>query len=322
MDNIRRVATFVLLLCMATAAQAQFGWQWISSQPMDGVSQLWMRRTYTNLPYTDRATITLASNGMARLYVNGRYVNPAPVAPQCFYAHNSRIMQTFDVSPYIVRTDTLDIALWCASANGEPCAAALRLDAHDKESGVGFTATTDTTWMCRPATVQTDSSGYEWTDGTQWHSTWSYNETDWARWTPAIALKEKSDNPKTGNPKTGKHPKGACLPLCLTVKAITEASPIETSKRNVTYAFPHAFMGFVRVTIRDARPGETIFINGMRYICNGTIDEQAIGRFVMLPWRSVTITGDRRFKPEQVQNVEALEMEAAPQPKDFRHLEE
>ena len=77
---------------MATAAQAQFGWQWISSQPMDGVSQLWMRRTYTNLPYTDRATITLASNGMARLYVNGRYVNPDPVAPQCFYAHNSRIM--------------------------------------------------------------------------------------------------------------------------------------------------------------------------------------------------------------------------------------
>lgn len=278
---------------------------------MDGVSQLWMRRTYTNLPYTDRATITLASNGMARLYVNGRFVNPNPVAPQCFYAPNSQIMQTFDVSPYIVRTDTLDIALWCASANGEPCAAALRLDAHDQESGIGFTATTDTTWMCRPATVQTDSSGYEWTDGTQWHSTWSYNETDWARWTPAIALKEKSDNQK-----------GACLPFCLTVKAVTEATPIETGKRSVTYAFPHAFMGFVRVTIRDARPGETIFINGMRYICNGTIDEQAIGRFVMLPWRSVTITGDRRFKPEQVQNVEALEMEAAPQPKDFRHWEE
>ena len=60
----------------------------------------------------------------------------------------------------------------------------------------------------------------------------------------------------------------------------------------------------------------------MRYICNGTIDEQAIGRFAMLPWRSVTITGDRRFKPEQVQNVEGLEMEAAPQPKDFRHWEE
>lgn len=296
---------------MATAAQAQFGWQWISCQPMDGVSQLWMRRTYTNLPYTDRATITLASNGMARLYVNGRFVNPDPVAPQCFYAPNSHIMQTFDVSPYIVRTDTLDIALWCASANGEPCAAALRLDAHDQESSMGFTATTDTTWMCRPATVQTDSSGYEWTDGTQWHSTCSYNETDWARWTPAIVLKEKSDNQK-----------GACLPLCLTVKAITEAAPIETSKRSVTYAFPHAFMGFVRVTIRDARPGETIFINGMRYICNGTIDEQAIGRFVMLPWRSVTITGDRRFKPEQVQNVEALEMEAAPQPKDFRHWKE
>lgn len=321
MDNIRRVATFVLLLCMATAAQAQFGWQWISSQPMDGVSQLWMRRTYTNLPYTDRATITLASNGMARLYVNGRYVNPDPVAPQCFYAHNSRIMQTFDVSPYIVRTDTLDIALWCASANGEPCAAALRLDAHDKESGVGFTATTDTTWMCRPATVQTDSSGYEWTDGTQWHSTWSYNETDWARWTPAIALKEKSEHPKTEQ-ENKEYPKGACRPLCLTVKAVTEASPTETDKRSVTYAFPHAFMGFVRVTIRDARPGETIFINGMRYICNGTIDEQAIGRFAMLPWRSVTITGDHRFKPEQVQNVEGLEMEAAPQPKVFHHWEE
>ena len=54
----------------------------------------------------------------------------------------------------------------------------------------------------------------------------------------------------------------------------------------------------------------------------GTNDEQAIGRFAMLPWRSVTITGDRRFKPEQVQNVEGLEMEAAPQPKDFRHWEE
>ena len=180
MNNIKRVAIFVWLVCMATAAQAQFGWQWISSQPMDSVSQLWMRRTYTDVPYTDHATITIASNGMTRLYVNGRYINPHPITPQTFY-DNSLITQKYDVSAFIVRTDTLNIALWCASTNSKPCAAALRLDAYAEEDGTGYTITTDTTWMCRPATVQTADTGAEWTDGQQWHSTWSYKETDWAR---------------------------------------------------------------------------------------------------------------------------------------------
>ena len=109
----------------------------------------------------------------------------------------------------------------------------------------------------------------------------------------------------------------ACEPPCLAVKAINTPITVNNDKRSANYCFDHPFVGVVRVTLRDTKPGETIFINGMRYVCNGTIDEQVMGRFVMQPWLSVTISGDRYFRNNHVQNVEGIELEAMPQPTHF-----
>ena len=80
----------------------------------------------------------------------------------------------------------------------------------------------------------------------------------------------------------------------------------DRSDHSVTYDFSPGFYGFVRVTLRGCRRGEHIYINGMEYICSGEMDEQAYCRFSAIYMRRVTITGDRHFNPEQVQEVEAV----------------
>ena len=331
MYKIRRTTTIILLLCIATAAQAQFGWQWISGQPSDGVTQWWMRRTYTNVPYTDRATITVATNGYVRLYVNGRQTDASPLMPPRTPGDTSVKMLAYDVSPYIVRTDSLQLALWCATAYGGPCAAALRLDASNTESGSGFSVTTDSTWLCRPAAIQTACTGAEWADATQWQPAWSYGDTDWARWAPAHVLPEApypacttaaANTPAVANTHaiantpatTAPHNSSLNSTYAPQTRVACTSVPKSTVQEggSVVCSFDHAFIGFIRITLRDAVPGETIYANGMRYVCNGEMDEQLAGRFAALPWRTVIISGDRRFKPEQIQSVEGLEVEAAP----------
>lgn len=305
MYTTRKTAMLIVMLCTAAAAVAQTGWQWITCQPMPGVSQLWLRRTYTRLPAVQRATATLATNGYARLYVNGRLADATPLVPWRAVGDSSCKVLSYDVSAYVMRTDTLNLALWCASPGGVPCSVALRLDAVSCDGTSGFTASTDTTWLCRPACVQTGGSGTECTDGRQWHSTWSYGDTDWVRWTPA---REAQPSSSSGHSSLSS-PHSQVLSAPLAVAAISRPVAAHVEGNTVTYDFDHAFMGFVRLTLRDAKVGERIDVGGMGYVCSGDMDEQVQGRFVMLPWRKLTVSGDRRFSMAQIQDVEGIEVE-------------
>ena len=300
----RKTTMLIVMLCTAAAVAAQTGWQWITCQPMPGVSQLWLRRTYTRLPAVQKATATLATGGYARLYVNGRLADATPLVPSRAVGDSSCKVLSYDVSAYMVRTDTLNIALWCASPWGTPCSVALRLDAVSCDGTSGFTASTDTTWLCRPACVQTGSGGTERADGRQWHSTWCYGDTDWARWTPACAL------PSASLPQSASCcPSSQSQSVPLAVAAISRPVSWHAEGNTVTYDFGHAFMGFVRLTLRDAKAGERIDVGGMGYVCSGDMDEQVQGRFAVLPWRKLTVSGDRRFDLAQIQDVEGIEVE-------------
>ena len=62
----------------------------------------------------------------------------------------------------------------------------------------------------------------------------------------------------------------------------------------------------IRVTLRGCRRGERIRIGNLQYICTGEMDEQAFTRFSPTDQNTVTISGDRHFCCEQVQEVESI----------------
>lgn len=62
----------------------------------------------------------------------------------------------------------------------------------------------------------------------------------------------------------------------------------------------------IRVTLRGCRRGERIRIGNLQYVCTGEMDEQAFTRFSPIDQNTVTISGDRHFCCEQVQEVESI----------------
>lgn len=62
----------------------------------------------------------------------------------------------------------------------------------------------------------------------------------------------------------------------------------------------------IRVTLRGCRRGERIRIGNLQYVCTGKMDEQAFTRFSPTDQNTVTISGDRHFCCEQVQEVESI----------------
>ena len=62
----------------------------------------------------------------------------------------------------------------------------------------------------------------------------------------------------------------------------------------------------IRVTLRGCRRGERIRIGNLQYVCTGEMDEQAFTRFSPTDQTTVTISGDRHFCCEQVQEVESI----------------
>lgn len=62
----------------------------------------------------------------------------------------------------------------------------------------------------------------------------------------------------------------------------------------------------IRVTLRGCRLGEHIRIGNLQYVCTGEMDEQAFTRFSPTDQNTITISGDRHFCCEQVQEVESI----------------
>ena len=74
----------------------------------------------------------------------------------------------------------------------------------------------------------------------------------------------------------------------------------------IVYDFGNGFVGWVRVTFRDAVRGTHVWIGNNEYICNGTTDEQAYPKFTLTGNRKVIVHGDSNFRPEHIVNIEAI----------------
>ena len=336
----------ILILFIASAATAaastatagDFDCRWLSHPTPDDTSHVWFSRTIvTSEKDMPRAAyIRVATTGRFVLYVNGRNVSTALFTPDRQKGDTAVAAIAYDVQRFL-RTDTNTIALlYCPSMRTHRqvsvCFYGIAADSsHFAVSGTdrpSFALNGNAGWLCRHAdTWQTHDGGeamnrnlypYRWTDANQPLALWqAVEETSTSQplnTTPPQPLTTTTPhhlttiNPLSSEDICGYNPL-RINPLVDNAARISRIyTPLLTEQSGDTltvHLVPNR-RHLIRVTLRGCRRGERIRIGNLQYVCTGEMDEQAFTRFSPTDQNTVTISGDRHFCCEQVQEVESI----------------
>ncbi len=322
---MHHLISLLLLLLTATATHAQqFGTDWMTSPSPSDSSCLWFRRTFVVEEATERpvrASVCVATASRFILYVNGRNVSTALYSNTARHADAPSAI-TYDVTRFL-RPDSNTVAVLACPATRQ--AKSIHTTTSPRISICFFGATTASHpfayssadgWLCHAASTSI-TAGNELMDGRADALPPAYGDMVTAQWQPVAITVPASPQHITATPSPlisaeslfGYNPLGYNL---LTdnsayVHATIHPRYFDTDGNTVSYDFAPGFYGMLRVTLRGCRRGERIQIGDrLSYICSGDIDEQAYCRFSPQYARKITISGDRWFRPEQVQEVEVL----------------
>lgn len=292
------IALCLSLHCLCGAA-ATFGLSWIAHPEPDDTSQVWFRHTYVMPERPQRTCITVATTGYAELFVNGRNVTSDIVSPSRIEPSCHPVATTYDVSRYM-RADTNVVALWYSPALplATPCQVAVSVFGIDHD-GQRFAYASDANWLCRHAPASLTAGGGERVDGTS-AVDWTARQLDWACWLGAQECPGDSLEPATE--------RRTCYEA-VRVGHIRQPRYFDIVPCGVVYDFGLATRGLLRVTLREALPGERISLGASQYTCSGQLDEQFIQRFSTTDARRLCVSGDAHFLPSQIQKVEVLELQ-------------
>lgn len=317
---------------LLTSTFNAFQTPWISAPQTDSTSMLWFTRIYKQTSRPRKAFVSVATTGKIQLLVNGMNVSRNLYEPFRSYADTTEVNIRYDITPFLARNNT--ISLWyCPTmphAGRKQVAISYWGELAD---GTPFAYNSDETWACRranrgmqwasayqqnPSSHQQDvssdrqvsSSGQQYPSSgmlfplAEWHNAtdnatpWQINLADSIPWLSASRYNAIHVAP-LAQP----------LQLIPAPRVIRVFSPeVQNTKSDtLIYRFPRHFQGIVRITFRGTRRGENIYINHLRYICNGATDEQAFSKFTLTDNFNLIIHGDKYFRLKSVQNVEALE---------------
>lgn len=297
----------VIGMTTASAQTASLGPGEISCTTADSLSDIWFRHTYITQRRPISATLSVTARSRYRLYVNESNVTPPLPTDNCHHP----VTIDIDVSGYL-RSDSNTVAILYHP-----------VDPHDHQIavcyyGVGrdgrpFGHNADGGWLCRPVD---EGSG----DGIDR----GYTQTvSTACWTPVSApgrleiegTKAASELRKTDSElrrvstEMGVWPLATLLPVRVNrVTRVTAPRYSERTPEGIAYEFVTGFYGFVRLTLRGAKKGETITIGGRKYTCNGETDEQITTAFEPTYHRRVIVSGDSAFDASQVQRVDGVSL--------------
>ena len=334
---------FIVSAAAATASTAtahDFDCRWLSHPAPDDTSHVWFSRTLvTSAKDMPRAAyIRVATTGRFVLYVNGRNVSTALFTPDRLKGDTAVTAIAYDVQRFL-RTDTNTIALlYCPSMRTRRqvsvCFYGIAADSSRfAVSGTDrpcFALNGNAGWLCRHAdTWQTHDGGeamnrnlypYRWTDANQPLALWQAAEE-----TPTPQHPNTSPSQPLNIPTP--HHLNIPPPQPLSSEDICGYSPLRTnplvdnaarisriytpllteqSGDTLTVHLVPDKRHLIRVTLRGCRRGERIRIGNLQYVCTGEMDEQAFTRFSPTGQNTVTISGDRHFSCEQVQEVESI----------------
>lgn len=328
----------------STATTGDFDCRWLSHLTPDDTSHVWFSRTIvTSEKDMPRAAyIRVATTGRFVLYVNGRNVSTALFTPDRQKGDTAVAAIAYDVQRFL-RTDTNTIALlYCPSMRTRRqlsvCFYGIAADSsHFAVSGTdrpSFALNGNAGWLCRHAdTWQTHDGGeamnrnlypYRWTDANQPLAMWQAVEETSTSQPLNTTTPHHLNTPTPQHISTSQHlntintlsSEDICGYNPLRINPLVDNAarisriytPLLTEQSGDTltvHLVPNR-RHLIRVTLRGCSRGEHIRIGNLQYICTGEMDEQAFTRFSPTDQNTVTISGDRHFCCEQVQEVESI----------------
>lgn len=297
----------VIGMTTASAQTASLGPGEISCTTADSLSDIWFRHTYLTQRRPISATLSVTARGRYRVYVNESNVTPPLPTGNCHHP----VTIDIDVSSYL-RSDSNTVAILYHPVGPHDHQIAVCYYGVGRD-GRPFGHNADGGWLCRPVD---EGSG----DGIDR----GYTQTvSTACWTPVSApgrleidgtkaaseLRTADSALRRVSTEMGVWPLATLLPVRVNrVTRVTEPRYSERTQEGIAYEFVTGFYGFVRLTLRGAKKGETIIIGGRKYTCNGETDEQITTAFEPTYHRRVIVSGDSAFDASQVQRVDGVSL--------------
>lgn len=311
----------VIGMTTASAQTASLGPGEISCTTADSLSDIWFRHTYLTQRRPISATLSVTARGRYRVYVNESNVTPPLPTDNCHHP----VTIDIDVSGYL-RSDSNTVAILYHPVGPHDHQIAVCYYGVGRD-GRPFGHNADGGWLCRPVD---EGSG----DGIDR----GYTQTvSTACWTPVSApgrlemegtkagseprrveiegrtadskLRKADSALRRVSTEMGVWPLATLLPVRVNrVTRVTAPRYSERTPEGIAYEFVTGFYGFVRLTLRGAKKGETIIIGGRKYICNGETDEQITTAFEPTYHRRVIVSGDCAFDASQVQRVDGVSL--------------
>lgn len=311
----------VIGMTTASAQTASLGPGEISCTTADSLSDIWFRHTYLTQRRPISATLSVTARGRYRVYVNESNVTPPLPTDNCHHP----VTIDIDISGYL-RSDSNTVAILYHPVGPHDHQIAVCYYGVGRD-GRPFGHNADGGWLCRPVD---EGSG----DGIDR----GYTQTvSTACWTPAsVPGRLEMEGTKAGSAprrleiegrkadselrrddsalrrvstEMGVWPLATLLPVRVNrVTRVTAPRYSERTPEGIAYEFVTGFYGFVRLTLRGAKKGETIIIGGRKYTCNGETDEQITTAFEPTYHRRVIVSGDSAFDASQVQSVDGVSL--------------
>ena len=318
----------VIGMTSASAQTASLGPGEISCTTANSLSDIWFRHTYITQRRPISATLSVTARGRYRVYVNESNVTPPLPTDNCHHP----VTIDIDISGYL-RSDSNTVAILYHPVGPHDHQIAVCYYGVGRD-GRPFGHNADGGWLCRPVD---EGSG----DGIDR----GYTQTvSTACWTPVSApgrleieeakvaseprrveiegtkvasapqrveIEGRTADSELRRVSTemGVWPLATLLPV--RVNRVTRGTAPRYSERTpegIAYEFVTGFYGFVRLTLRGAKKGETIIIGGRKYTCNGETDEQITTAFEPTYHRRVIVSGDSAFDASQVQRVDGVSL--------------
>lgn len=325
----------VIGMTTASAQTASLGPGEISCTTADSLSDIWFRHTYLTQRRPISATLSVTARGRYRVYVNESNVTPPLPTDDCHHP----VTIDIDVSGYL-RSDSNTVAILYHPVGPHDHQIAVCYYGVGRD-GRPFGHNADGGWLCRPVDegsgdgidrgyTQTVSTAC-WTpvlapgrleiEGTKAGSAPGRVEIEGAKAaseprrveiegrTAASELRTADSALRRVSTEMGVWPLATLLPVRVNrVTRVTAPRYSERTPEGIAYEFVTGFYGFVRLTLRGAKKGETIIIGGRKYTCNGETDEQITTAFEPTYHRRVVVSGDSAFDASQVQRVDGVSL--------------
>ena len=334
-----------LLVIGMTTASAQtdsLGPGEISCTTADSLSDIWFRHTYLTQRRPISATLSVTARGRYRVYVNESNVTPPLPTDNCHHP----VTIDIDISGYL-RSDSNTVAILYHPVGPHDHQIAVCYYGVGRD-GRPFGHKADGGWLCRPVDEGSGDGidrGYTQTVSTACWTPVSAPrrlEIEEAKAASAPRRLEIEEAKVASEPRRveiegtkvasapqrveiegrtadselrrvstemGVWPLATLLPVQVNrVTRVTAPRYSERTPEGIAYEFVTGFYGFVRLTLRGAKKGETIIIGGRKYTCNGETDEQITTAFEPTYHRRVIVSGDSAFDASQVQRVDGVSL--------------